>query len=678
MFTALRRPNRPRRGVTLVEMLVVVALVVLMMVILVQIFQSALGAMSASRTTQELDVVLRSIDSTIRADLAGVTAKMTPPNDPALKQGYLEYIEGAPADAQGEDTDDVLALTTKAREGQVFTGRQYLSGTLGSGGNVNSAIQPITITSQVAEVIYFLRNGNLYRRVLLVLPDRAKSITIGGSNSNATYSPVTFGPLSRASWQGMNDISCRPLGYSASGFPIPVPNDLGDLTNRENRFARPRFSNDFSPLDGIPDDNNSVDGVNATGDGVNDYYPTLYYDGVGHSYTDGNGNTGWIPNSLVAESYGYLKNGPARVEQKTGNSYDVYAFPFIFPGMYSVPDGATVSNGTVTPPNNNYGWRHGLFPNNGQLNHSPLDVGDNVLAPAHNQTWWGFPTWRETMTPFTSTTVGWSDPILSVNTNNHQQPLGLRPLNPTATYSLSQAGFLTPLTQVGTTTAPPFSDNAGSLTSFVPVTPLNHLWEDDLILTNVRSFDVKAYDPDAALYNVTNANGYLAGPFSAGYQDLGYGSTYPNYAYLGGLSGTGAFVPATNANAFQTTGSPVGFGHEGRIPPLQADLRINPSRPTYIDANGNLQTNYVGDNHAGVIRLTHTFDTWSTAYTNAPGTDILLNGYSATALPIYPSFPPPYPSALRGIQIQIRVVDPRNERSKVLTIRHDFTDKLTN
>ena len=677
MFTALRRPKCPRRGVTLVEMLVVVALVVLMMVILVQIFQSALGAMSASRTTQELDVVLRSIDSTIRADLAGVTAKMTPPNDPALKQGYLEYIEGAPADAQGEDTDDALAFTTKAREGQVFTGRQYLSGTFGTTGTVNSAIQPITITSQVAEVIYFLRNGNLYRRVLLVLPDRAKSLKPGTTNSNATY-PVTFGPLSRASWQGMNDISCRPLGYSAIGFPIPVPNDLGDLTNRENRFARPRFSNDFTGAngvpEGIPDDNN--------GDGVNDYYPTLYFDGVGYSYTDPNNSnlTIWTPNRLTAESVGYPNTASLRVERGTANSYDVYAFPFIFPGMYSVPDGATVNTGTVTPPNNIYGWRHGLFPTNGQNNHSPLDVGDNLPAPAHPQTWWGFPTWRETMTPFTSATVGWADPVISVNTNptnTHQQPLGLRPLNPTATYSLNRAGFLTPLTQVGTGSAPPFSDNAGS-TSFVPVTPLNHLWEDDLILTNVRSFDVKAYDPDASLYTVTNANGYVAGPFSAGYQDLGYGSTSPNYAYLAGLLGTGAFVPATNANAFQTTGSPVGFGHEGRIPPIPADLRINPSRPTYIDANGNLQTNYVGDNHAGVIRLTHTFDTWSTAYTNAPATDILLNGYSATALPIYPSFPPPYPSALRGIQIQIRVVDPRNERSKVLTIRHDFTDKLTN
>ena len=38
------------------------------------------------------------------------------------------------------------------------------------------ATQPITITSDYAEIIYFLRNGNLYRRVLLVAPERQSSI----------------------------------------------------------------------------------------------------------------------------------------------------------------------------------------------------------------------------------------------------------------------------------------------------------------------------------------------------------------------------------------------------------------------------------------------------------------------------------------------------------------------
>ena len=202
------------------------------------------------------------------------------------------------------------------------------------------------------------------------------------------------------------------------------------------------------------------------------------------------------------------------------------------------------------------------------------------------------------------------------------------------------------------------------------------VWEDDLILTGVRSFDVKAYDPDAPLYNATSGTF-----FSVGYQDLGYGSlsynsanpgylatNYANSSTVYGPNGKGATTQTSVP--FQAKGSdPVGFGHEGRIPPIFADFRPDPRRGFNI-----------GDDSTGVIRLTHTFDTWSTDYVYAPDQDINLNGnpLSGNPNPIYPAFPPPYPSALRGIQIQIRVVDPRNERSKVLTIRHDFTDKLTN
>ena len=66
-----RRPTE-RRGVTLLEMLVVVALLVLMMLILASIFHAATGAMTAMRTYQELDDNLRLLDLTIRQDLAGV------------------------------------------------------------------------------------------------------------------------------------------------------------------------------------------------------------------------------------------------------------------------------------------------------------------------------------------------------------------------------------------------------------------------------------------------------------------------------------------------------------------------------------------------------------------------------------------------------------------------------
>jgi type II secretory pathway pseudopilin PulG len=676
MLTALRLPNRPRRGVTLVEMLVVVALVVLMMLILVQIFQAALGAMSVSRTTQELDVVLRSIDSMIRSDLSGVTAKMTPPNDPALKSGYFEYMENAPADAQGEDTDDVLAFTTKAPEGQVFTGRQWLSkviqGPNGPVQTINQAIQPTTVTSQVAEVIYFVRNGNLYRRVLLVAPERATSIkqtfndfTTGPlappNNTNCNFLTSMFGGSRYVSWQGMNDISCRPGGMTAGGIVLaPIPNDLGDLTNRENRAFRPRFQNDLTTTtgaagpDGLPDDNN--------GDGIPDYYPTLYYDGNG----SGQGGIGYAPNQLVHEAVSYVGT-----QRNAMNASDFYAFPFIFPGMYSVADNSLpfqrVSNGLGSVHYVPLG------------NQSPLDVGDNLPVPSatQHQTFWGMPTWRETMAGASSGGgVGWIDPINFVGRSGATtQPFGLKPIPSNVTPPSNSSNYLPPVYQKESTIIPPYFDGAGSNSfvaapaaagSFLPVIP-NPIWEDDLILTNVRSFDVKAYDQNAPLYS-SAANGL----FSSGYWDLGYGNV------VNGLPGLPQ--PFQGVDGFNISLPPVGFGHEGRIPPLVNDFRMNPAKPYVVNpANGGHIPNNVGDSsHPSIIRLSHTFDTWSTAYTNAPSSDILLNDVSPSSFPIFPSFPPPYPSPLRGIQIQIRITDPRNERTKVLTIRHDFTDKLTN
>ena len=122
---AAQRPGRSRRGVTLVEMLVTVALLVLMMTIIVQIFRRPPGRCRASRAYQELDQDLRRLDSTIRQDLNGVTARMTPPLDPKENLGYFEYGENAFADLQGEDTDDYLRFTAKAPEGQPFTGREW-------------------------------------------------------------------------------------------------------------------------------------------------------------------------------------------------------------------------------------------------------------------------------------------------------------------------------------------------------------------------------------------------------------------------------------------------------------------------------------------------------------------------------------------------------------------------
>ncbi len=78
------------------------------------------------------------------------------------------------------------------------------------------------------------------------------------------------------------------------------------------------------------------------------------------------------------------------------------------------------------------------------------------------------------------------------------------------------------------------------------------------------------------------------------------------------------------------------------------------------------------------MRLTRVWDSWSTDYTTGRGytSDIYLNQNSPAVNTIYPLFPAPYPTPLRGIQIQIRLASPRGEKVKSITIRVDFTDKL--
>src|SRR3954452_24575348 len=161
-------PGRRRKGVTLVEMLVTLAVLLVLMTIIVQIFGAATGSLSGAQAYQELDNKLRQLDVTIRTDLRGVTATFTPPLDPKDNKGYFEYGENEVADQQGEDGDDYLKFTAKAPDGRPFVGRFWPSfldlraGSPTNGQRIPHPNGPITITSQSAEIIYFLRNGNLY------------------------------------------------------------------------------------------------------------------------------------------------------------------------------------------------------------------------------------------------------------------------------------------------------------------------------------------------------------------------------------------------------------------------------------------------------------------------------------------------------------------------------------
>ena len=536
-------------------MLVTVAMLVIIMTILVQVFQAATGALSAAQAYQGIDQQLRRVDGLLHSDLEGVTARFTPPLDPAQGLGYFEYGEHEFADVQGEDSDDYIRFTAKAPEGRPFTGRMWVPPEGGTVALYNANAQPVTITSDFAEIIYFLRNGNLYRRVLLVAPQLQSSIAqvINNQvNGNPAFYPQQFGntpplwggvPSATAtvpvSWQGVNDLSARPV---ARGLAIPntnlvlnsiMLNTLGDLTNRENRFASPRFSDDFFGIanagtpDGISDDRNS--------DNVPDYYPTLYP----HAF---------IPAAGVAGQLIFEPQYPAtpRATAAGVSLINVAAmpFPFVFPGAYSVPQALS---------NDAFGWIHAPspyanVPQGGPLNcnttafdgsplaylqsinHNPIDLGDNLPTPTNPvptggvavaatallQTWWGFPTARETLSP------SWNDPGRQVNDFNlgFAQPAGLTPRATNATSVADDADLLPPMAMQNTAfpipftlirrNSQPFCDGFGETSAFMggavggvtvgQAALWSQSWEDDLVMTGVRSFDVKAYDNSLATY----------------------------------------------------------------------------------------------------------------------------------------------------------------------------------
>ena len=238
---------RAERGFTLVEVLIATAIALLLMAGIVTLFASVSETVTRGQAMMETVDRLRGVQHRLQTDLKYVTARMVPPLDPSDELGYTEIIEGAGpylitgygtepinGDTGGNDTtvgdvDDIFMCTVRSF-GEPFIGKAEPLGPGDSG----------AFSSQVAEVCWFLRGTTLYRRVLLISPEK----TIPSAWYNAMYAYA--------------DISVRQEGGSAEthanwGGQRLVTNSLGDLTKRENRYAHtPRFGG--HPTEGYPHD----------------------------------------------------------------------------------------------------------------------------------------------------------------------------------------------------------------------------------------------------------------------------------------------------------------------------------------------------------------------------------------------------------------------------------------
>ncbi len=83
-----------RRGFTLVEVLLATAITLIMMAAVVTLFGYVGGRVADSRALLEMAERLRAARQRLQEDLAGVTAPMQPPLRPEQNKGYFEYVEG--------------------------------------------------------------------------------------------------------------------------------------------------------------------------------------------------------------------------------------------------------------------------------------------------------------------------------------------------------------------------------------------------------------------------------------------------------------------------------------------------------------------------------------------------------------------------------------------------------
>ena len=312
-----------RLGFTLVEMLVSVAIVLLMMTMFSQIFVLATNSLSQQRGIAENDQRGRMLTAILRSDLDRRTMRDVFPflsgddtsqlgHSLSRRSGYLEIDEGIPSD----DTDDVLSFTCsvnirlQSSESSPFSGRAqtlsairiknltanaivlggdnqslislasplWIAGSLSPSGNTNngrffptsvdppngdttinfppntfsvaaydaSAVAPWgylclseaepefddgtfgndTGASAFAEVCYFLRNGVLYRRVLLIRDTR-----IGGDGQPtwSTGAPLLWNNLAQNENYPTSGTSTfwRDFDYSAFYFNGKIPTGGG-------------------------------------------------------------------------------------------------------------------------------------------------------------------------------------------------------------------------------------------------------------------------------------------------------------------------------------------------------------------------------------------------------------------------------------------------------------------
>lgn len=263
---ALRRKHHrptPAAGFTLVEMLVATALMVVIMTLFAETFGIASEMINKQKGVARNDQHARTFTSVMKTDVARRTFRDVIPFYPGQdttsgtgpnffaerRRGFWSISENDP----DNQTDDVLHFTVDITTDAVHPDLQPLTGraVLLTDGSTTSpeeeraylflnpdqpefddgqvqletvatAVNVGTITgalnfagsSRAAEVVYFLRNGNLYRRVLLIR-EAYNPETDDGQPEDNTPAPLISGDYAAADTPNGSGEFWRDFAYSA-------------------------------------------------------------------------------------------------------------------------------------------------------------------------------------------------------------------------------------------------------------------------------------------------------------------------------------------------------------------------------------------------------------------------------------------------------------------------------
>ncbi|MFO1008388.1 MAG: hypothetical protein U0929_20690 [Planctomycetaceae bacterium] len=254
LMTQHRSTAAARGGFTLIEMLVATTLVVMMMLMFAQMYIAAIGSLGEQQAVARNDGKARLAETLIRADLRRMTFQSAPGSSQGIlplvgdedpedwQKGYFYLSEND----QANPVDDVLQFTTRIAgnvrnpDQAAYFGRARIVPGLSVSAfpnhpDVDDGDDSNQVgASRAAEVSLFVRNGNLYRRVLLL---RDVDLQAGGISTPAQPSnPATLTEFGATI--APNSMTSAPSFYKAFDYAAYCRiNDRDDDTKDNTRFV---------------------------------------------------------------------------------------------------------------------------------------------------------------------------------------------------------------------------------------------------------------------------------------------------------------------------------------------------------------------------------------------------------------------------------------------------------